>query len=134
MPAAGEALPGYVFRDSWRGLVAPAGTPAPAVARIARKVAAAWRAGPVLVSGWSNSVTSRRGTPKEFAAIFAAELPRVAELVRISGASMNLVSGGRVPAARAPTMPAAAAARDMSSCRTTRRELPFRWERLHQRR
>ena len=88
VPAIGEALPGYVF-TSWLGLFAPAGTPAPAVARIAREVAAALRAGPARERLEQLGYEPVGGTPEEFAAFFAAELPRVAELVRISGASVN---------------------------------------------
>jgi tripartite-type tricarboxylate transporter receptor subunit TctC len=88
VPAAGEALPGYAFA-SWRGLVAPAGTPAPAVARVAREVATALRAGPARERMEQLGYEPVGGTPEEFAAFFAAELPRVAELVRISGASVD---------------------------------------------
>jgi tripartite-type tricarboxylate transporter receptor subunit TctC len=88
VPAAGEALPGYAFA-SWRGLVAPAGTPAPAVARIAREVAAALRTGPTRERLEQLGYEPVGSTPEEFATFFAAELPRVAELVRLSGASVD---------------------------------------------
>ena len=88
VPAVGEALPGYAF-TSWLGLFAPAGTPAPAVARLSREVAAALRAAPTRGRMEELGYEPVGGTPEEFAAFFAAELPRVAELVRISGASVN---------------------------------------------
>ena len=85
---AGGALPGCVLA-SWLGLFAPAGTPAPAVARIAREVAAALRAGPARERLEQLGYEPVGSTPGEFDASFAAELPRVAELVRLSGASMD---------------------------------------------
>ena len=88
VPAIAEALPGYAF-TSWLGLFAPAGTPAPAVARIAREVAAALRAGPTRERLEQLGYEPVGSTPEEFAAFFAAELPRVAELVRISGATVD---------------------------------------------
>ena len=88
VPAVAEALPGYAF-TSWLGLFAPAGTPAPAVARIAREVAAALRAGPTRERMEQLGYEPVGSTPGEFAAFFAAELPRVTELVRISGASVD---------------------------------------------
>ena len=80
--------PGYAF-TTWLGLFAPAGTPAPAVARIAREVAATLRTGPTRERLEQLGYEPVGSTPEEFAAFFAAELPRVAELVRISGASVD---------------------------------------------
>jgi tripartite-type tricarboxylate transporter receptor subunit TctC len=88
VPAIAEALPGYAF-TSWLGLFAPAGTPAPAVARIAREVAAALRTGPARERLEQLGYEPVGSTPEDFAAFFAAELPRVAELVRLSGASVD---------------------------------------------
>ena len=88
VPAIAEALPGYAF-TSWLGLFAPAGTPAPAVARIAREVAAALRTGPTRERLEQLGYEPVGSTPEEFATFFAAELPRVAELVRLSGASVD---------------------------------------------
>ena len=88
VPAVAEALPGYAF-DSWLGLFAPAGTPAPAVARVAREVAAALRAGPARERLEQLGYAPAGSTPEAFAAVFAAELPRVAELERLSGASVD---------------------------------------------
>ena len=88
VPAVGEALPGYAV-TSWLGPFAPAGTPASAVARIAREVAAALRAGPTRERMEQLGYEPVGSTPEEFPAFFAAELPRVAELVRISGATVD---------------------------------------------
>jgi tripartite-type tricarboxylate transporter receptor subunit TctC len=59
------------------------------VASVAREVATALRAGPARERMEQLGYEPVGGTPEEFAAIFAAELPRVAEPVRISGASMD---------------------------------------------
>ena len=88
MPAIAEALPGYAFASSL-GLFAPAGMPAPAVARVAREVAAALRAGPTRERLEQLGYEPVGSTPEAFAAFFTAELPRVAELVRLSGASVD---------------------------------------------
>ena len=88
MPAVGEALSGCAV-TSWLGLFAPAGTPVPAAARIAREVAAALRTGPTRERLEQLGYEPVGSTPEEFAAFFAAELPRVAELVHISGASVD---------------------------------------------
>ena len=88
VPAVAEALPGYAF-SSWLGLFAPAGTPAAAVARLSREVAAALRTPQTRGRMEELGYEPVGGLPEEFAAFFAAELPRVAELVRISGASVD---------------------------------------------
>ena len=59
------------------------------MARIAREVAAALRAGPAREPIERLGYEPVGSTPEEFAAFFAAELPRVAELVRLSGASVD---------------------------------------------
>jgi tripartite-type tricarboxylate transporter receptor subunit TctC len=88
VPAVAEELPGYEF-NSWLGLFAPAGTPTPAVARLSREVAAALRTPQTRGRMEELGYQPVGSTPEEFAAFFAAELPRVAELVRISGASVD---------------------------------------------
>ncbi len=59
------------------------------MARVAREVAPALRAGPARERMEQLGYEPVAGTPGEFAAFFAAELPRVAELVRLSGASVD---------------------------------------------
>jgi tripartite-type tricarboxylate transporter receptor subunit TctC len=88
VPAVGEGLPGYKF-SSWLGLFAPTGTPAPIVERISREVAAALRTPETRGRMEQLGYEPVGSTPQEFAAFFAAEMPRVAELVRISGARVE---------------------------------------------
>jgi tripartite-type tricarboxylate transporter receptor subunit TctC len=88
VPAIGETLPGFELAV-WVGLFAPAGTPAPAVARLSQEVAASLRAPRLrerIVELGSEPVGS---TADDFAAFHAAKLPKVAELVRLSGATVE---------------------------------------------
>ena len=88
IPTVAEGLPGYLF-NSWLGLFAPAGTPAPAVQRIAQEVAKALRQGETRQRMEQLGYEPVGSTPEEFARFFTAEMPRVAELVRISGAKVE---------------------------------------------
>jgi tripartite-type tricarboxylate transporter receptor subunit TctC len=86
MPTIGERLAGYEV-TLWNGIVGPAGMPPGSAARYAREIAAALRTpelrGKIVAQG-SDPVGN---TPEEFAAFMQAELPKWAELVRISGAT-----------------------------------------------
>lgn len=88
LPAVGEQLPGYLF-NSWLGVFAPANTPAPVVLRLSREIAAALRTPEVKARMEQLGYQPVGSTPEEFAAFQIAELPRVTELVRISGASVE---------------------------------------------
>ncbi|HYF07529.1 MAG TPA: tripartite tricarboxylate transporter substrate binding protein [Acetobacteraceae bacterium] len=88
IPAIAETVPGYSFA-SWLGLFAPAGTPPAAVQRIAREVAAGLRDPQIRERVQALGYEPVGSTPEEFAAFFAAEMPRVAELVRLSGARVE---------------------------------------------
>jgi tripartite-type tricarboxylate transporter receptor subunit TctC len=88
IPAISEVIPGYEVA-LWNGIMGPAGLPAPVVARLASEITA--------IVG-SQEMRSRLGeqgsdpvgsTPPEFAAFLAAEQPKWAELVRISGATID---------------------------------------------
>jgi tripartite-type tricarboxylate transporter receptor subunit TctC len=73
----------------WFGIVAPRGTPAPVVERLAREAAA------VLVSDDVRRRLAEMGAepmplpPAEFRAFIAAEVPRWREIVRASGAQLD---------------------------------------------
>jgi tripartite-type tricarboxylate transporter receptor subunit TctC len=88
IPAVGEALPGYVF-NSWLGVFAPAATPAPVVQRLSREVAQALRQPALRERMEALGYEVVGSTPEEFAALQRAELPRVTELVRLSGATVE---------------------------------------------
>lgn len=88
IPTVGETLPGYEF-NSWLGLFAPAATPPAAVARISREVATALRSGETRERMEQLGYEPVGSTPAEFATFFARELPRVAEIVRMTGATVE---------------------------------------------
>lgn len=88
IPAIAEAVPGYSF-NSWLGLFAPAGTPPMAVDRLSREVAAGLRMPETRERLEQLGYQPVGSTPEEFGRFFAAELPRVAELVRLSGATVE---------------------------------------------
>jgi tripartite-type tricarboxylate transporter receptor subunit TctC len=72
-----------------RPVRAPAGTPRAHCGAHRREIAAALRSGPTRERLEQLGYEPVGSTPEEFAALFAAELPRVAELVRLSGASVD---------------------------------------------
>lgn len=88
IPAISEVIPGYEVA-LWNGIMGPAGLPAPAVARLASEMVA------IVASQDMRSRLAEQGsdpvgsTPQEFAAFVAAEQPKWAELVRISGATVD---------------------------------------------
>ena len=88
VPAIGEVIPGYEVA-LWNGIMGPAGMPAPVVARLASELVAIIGSPEMrarLADQGSDPVGS---TPQEFAAFVAAEQPKWAELVRISGATID---------------------------------------------
>ncbi|MBR0656975.1 tripartite tricarboxylate transporter substrate binding protein [Roseomonas arctica] len=88
VPTVAETLPGYEVA-LWNGVLAPAGTPVDAVRRIAQEIQAALRT-PELRERLAQQGSEPVGSgPEEFASFIAAELPKWAELVRISGASAD---------------------------------------------
>jgi tripartite-type tricarboxylate transporter receptor subunit TctC len=88
IPAVAEQLPGYSF-NSWLGVFAPAGTPAPAVLRLSDEIGRALRTPEVRGRLEQLGYEVVGSTPEQFAAFQRAELPRVTELVRLSGASVE---------------------------------------------
>jgi tripartite-type tricarboxylate transporter receptor subunit TctC len=86
IPTIGEHLAGYEIA-LWNGIVGPAGMPPAAAARYQREIAAALKTPELrdkIAGQGSDAVGS---TPEEFAAFIKAELPKWAEIVRISGAT-----------------------------------------------
>jgi tripartite-type tricarboxylate transporter receptor subunit TctC len=88
VPAIGEVLPGYRMA-TWLGLFAPAATPATVTHTIAAAVDAIMREPAVRARMLELGSVPLGGTPAEFARFFAQEMPEWAELVRISGASVE---------------------------------------------
>jgi tripartite-type tricarboxylate transporter receptor subunit TctC len=88
IPAVGEQLRGYVF-NSWLGVFAPAGTPAPVLQRLSREIASALRLPEVRGRMEQLGYEVVGSTPEDFTTFQQAELPRVTELVRLSGAAVE---------------------------------------------
>jgi tripartite-type tricarboxylate transporter receptor subunit TctC len=86
VPAISEALPGYEVAG-WVGLFAPAGTPVAAVERISQEAGEAVRTPALKVRLAELGFEAVGSTPEDFATFQAREIPKWAELVRISGAT-----------------------------------------------
>ena len=71
--------------DTLFGLVAPAGTPAPVIDKLNAAVNAGLESPELRASLARLGIEPKVGTPAEFAAIIAADAPRWAEIVRITG-------------------------------------------------
>ena len=88
IPTISEVIPGYEVA-LWNGIMGPAGLPAPVVERLASEITA------IVGSPEMRSRLGEQGsdpvgsTPQEFAAFVAAEQTKWAELVRISGATID---------------------------------------------
>lgn len=81
---AEQGLPGF-DASAWFGLLAPAATPAPVIARIHADVLTALAA-PAMrarLDGLGASLVAN--TPQDFASVIAAEIPRMAEVLRRAG-------------------------------------------------
>lgn len=88
VPAIGEEVPGFSF-TSWLGVFAPAGTPAPVVARLSETIQAAIRVPAIRQRMAELGYDAVGSTAEEFAAFQRAEIERTAELVRLSGAAVE---------------------------------------------
>jgi tripartite-type tricarboxylate transporter receptor subunit TctC len=88
VPTVGEVIPGFEIA-LWNGIIAPAGTPAAAVARFSTALNAILRDGPVRRTLLEQGSEPAPNTPEEFAAFMRADLLRWAEVVKVSGASAD---------------------------------------------
>jgi len=85
VPTLMEAgFPGFEVLN-WTGLMAPAGTPATVVDRVAREVSRAVKQPKTSTLLNAAGVDPLGNTPDEFAAMIAAEIPLWAEAVKIAG-------------------------------------------------
>lgn len=81
LPTVAEAVPGFEA-DSWNGLMAPAGTPAPVIARIQAEIAKFVREPDVKERFNTLGADPLGNTPAEFARFIQEETARYARLVR----------------------------------------------------
>lgn len=83
-----QGLTGYEA-SPWFGLVAPAGTPKPVIAKLHDEVAAVLRS-PDVVSRLSDlGMTVVGGTPQEFAKLMKADTQRLGVVIKESGAKLD---------------------------------------------
>ena len=76
-------------QNAWSGVVAPAGTPAPIVARLNSAINDGLKTADAKASLMKFSAITQPGAPTDFAAFIAEQSPKWAELVRLSGASIE---------------------------------------------
>jgi tripartite-type tricarboxylate transporter receptor subunit TctC len=88
VPTVAETLPGFEVA-LWNGVVAPAGTPGPVQARLAQALADALAAEDVRAKLIAQGSEPTPMAPDAFGEFIRAEIPRWAEIIRISGASAD---------------------------------------------
>ena len=75
--------------DAWTGVVAPAGTPAPIIDLLNRAINESL-ASPEAKAGLAHfNAIAQTGSPQEFAALIAGELPKWAAIVKLAGARIE---------------------------------------------
>jgi tripartite-type tricarboxylate transporter receptor subunit TctC len=82
-------LPQLEDMSSWIGLVAPAGTPAPIVDKLAREVVAIYADPAVAARLEQAGITAATSTPAEFDAFFRAEAKRWTDVFKESGIKLE---------------------------------------------
>ena len=88
VPTVGETIPGFAI-PLWNGIVAPAGTPTAAINRISAEIGAALRSEALMRRLAEQGSEPAPSSPEDFATFIRAEIPRWAEIVRISGATAD---------------------------------------------
>jgi len=83
-----SGVPDYVVL-TYTGVVAPAGTPANIVTRLNAAINEGLKSAEAKTSLEKISAVARLGAPADFAAFLAAELPKWAEVVKVSGAKVD---------------------------------------------
>jgi tripartite-type tricarboxylate transporter receptor subunit TctC len=75
--------------DAWAGVVAPAGTPAAVVGKLNAAINAGLTGDEVKAALAKLSALPKIGTPADFAAFIAAEMPKWAAVVKLAGARID---------------------------------------------
>ncbi len=73
----------------WVGLLAPTGTPVPVIDRLNREINAILSAPAMQASLAKLGLDGRPGSPQQFGAFLADELPKWAEIVRVAGVKVE---------------------------------------------
>jgi tripartite-type tricarboxylate transporter receptor subunit TctC len=88
LPTIGETVPGYEVTN-WFGVVAPAGTPKPIVARINADLNKALATDALKESLRAQGADAAGGSPAEFASIISKDFAKWAKVVKDSGARVD---------------------------------------------
>lgn len=88
VPTVAEALPGYEV-NTWNGILAPKGTPAPVVARINEAVAEVMKSAETKAAFAREGAEPQAMTPAEFGAYISSGLAHWAKLVKDTGAKID---------------------------------------------
>jgi tripartite-type tricarboxylate transporter receptor subunit TctC len=73
----------------WMGVLAPAGTPKPVIDKLNRQIVDSLKAEDMTKMLVTQGFDMMTGTPEEFAAFIARDIPRWAEAVKTSGATAD---------------------------------------------
>jgi tripartite-type tricarboxylate transporter receptor subunit TctC len=89
VPSFAEAsLPGFEV-VTWQGILAPAGTPEPIIARLNAALLEALRRPELAEALATQGFELRGGTPEAFATLIRAEAARWPAIVRLAGATLD---------------------------------------------
>jgi tripartite-type tricarboxylate transporter receptor subunit TctC len=84
VPTVGETLPGYEV-ESWEGVVAPAATPRPIIARLNKEIATAVNSAELRELWKNNGVDTVTTTPEAFSAMLKEQYARYGDLLKKTG-------------------------------------------------
>ena len=84
LPPVGDTVPGFAVTP-WFGLLAPAGTPPAIIAKIHGETARALNDAELRAKLVDRGIEIIGGTPEEFRALIASEVPRIATLLKSRG-------------------------------------------------
>lgn len=88
VPTIAETVPGFAV-TGWLGLVAPAGTPAPIIAKIQTTVSSLTADSAVRDKLSAEGAEPRRSTPKEFAAFLVTERDKFAAIIKAGNIKLD---------------------------------------------
>jgi tripartite-type tricarboxylate transporter receptor subunit TctC len=83
-----SGFPDFVI-DAWTGVVAPAGTPPAIVGKLNAAISEGLETADMKANLARFSAIAKTGSPEDFASFLADEMPRWAEIVKLSGAKME---------------------------------------------
>ena len=83
-----SGFPDFVI-DAWTGVVAPAGTPPDIVAKLNGAINEGLKSAETKANLARFSAIAKIGSPEEFAAFLAKDMPRWAEIVKLAGAKID---------------------------------------------